>query len=93
MKQSLAGVSLVLFGVSVVFLLVWTLFESRLVGMSTSAERIITFALLVLPAGVGAVIGLMSLMQKEGQRWLAVAGILLNTLFALFHTLIVLFAG
>jgi hypothetical protein len=61
--------------------------------MSTLAERIVTFALLVLPAGLGAVLGVMSLMRREGQNGLAITGILLNTPFAVFHLLIVLFAG
>jgi hypothetical protein len=93
MKRSLAGISLILFGLSVIFLVAWTLFESALPGMSTMTERIITFSLLVLPAGIGAVLGVMSLTYKEGRMWLAITGILLNTLFAFFHLLIVFFAG
>jgi len=92
-KRSLATVSLILFGIAVVFLIAWTIFESAFAGMSTVAERIVTFALLVLPAGIGAVLGVMSLMHKEEHRWLAITGILLNSLFALFHLMIVLFAG
>jgi hypothetical protein len=92
-KRSLATVSLVMFGLSILFLLAWTASESAFVGMSSVAERIVTFALLVLPAGIGAVFGLTSLMYKEGHRRLALMGIILNTLFALFHLMIVLFAG
>jgi hypothetical protein len=92
-KRSLATVSLILFGLSVVFLIAWTVFESAFAGMSLVAERIATFSLLVLPAGIGAVLGMMSLMHKEGRAWLGIAGIVLNTLFALFHLMIVLFAG
>jgi hypothetical protein len=91
--RSLAAASMILFGISVVFLILWTTFESAFAGMSTVAERIVTFALLVLPAGIGAVLGLMSLVHKEGRRGLAITGILLNTLFALFHLALVLFAG
>ncbi|HEY9528945.1 MAG TPA: hypothetical protein VIR02_17785 [Anaerolineales bacterium] len=93
MKRSLAIISLVLFGISVIFLIVWTLSESAFAGMSTAAERIITVALFVLPAGIGAVMGVMSLMYREGKTALAITGIVLNTLFALFHLMIVLFAG
>jgi len=92
-KPRLAVVSLVMFGLSVLFLFVWTMLESVFTGASTIAERIVTFALLVLPAGLGAVLGVMSLMRREGQNGLAITGILLNTLFAVFHLLIVLFAG
>jgi hypothetical protein len=92
-KRSFATISLILFGLSVVFLVLWTVSESAFAGMSTTAERIVTFALFVLPAGIGAVLGLMSLFYKEEHRGLAITGILLNTLFALFHLALVLFAG
>ena len=81
MKRTLATSSLLLFG------------ESAFVGMSTAAERIATLSMLVLPAGIGAVLGVMSLMHKEGRRGLAITGIVLNSLFALFHLALVLFAG
>ena len=93
MKRSLATRSMILFGVSVLLLLVWTASESAFIGMSAVVERIVTFVMLVLPAGLGAVFGVMSLIRKEGQKGLAITGILLNTLFAVFHLLIVLFAG
>ena len=93
MKRSLASVSLFLFGLSVVFLLSWTLLESALLGLSSFTERIAAVALLVLPAGIGAVIGALSLIHKEGQSTQAVTGIVANTLFAVFHLLIVLLGG
>lgn len=93
MKPNVAALSLILFGLSVVILILWTLSESAFAGMSTAVERIITFAMLVLPAGVGAVLGVVSLIRKEGRTGMAVAGTILNTLFALFHLMIVLFAG
>jgi hypothetical protein len=93
MKRSLVSVSFLLFGLSVLFLAVWTLSEAAFAGMSTFAERIVTFSMLVLPAGIGAVLGVMSLIHREGRTGLAVTGILLNALFALFHLMIVLLAG
>jgi hypothetical protein len=93
MKLSLAGRSMFLFGVCVVILVVMTLAESALGVMSFTVQRIITFLGFVLPAGVGSVLGVMSLVRREGRPWLAAAGILLNGLFALFHLMIVLFAG
>jgi hypothetical protein len=92
-KRSFAAISLILFGLSVIFLIFWTVSESVFAGMSTFAERIVTFVLLVLPAGIGAILGIMSLFYREGRGWLAVTGIILNTLFALFHLALVLFAG
>ena len=91
--QTLAGRSLLLLGLSVVLLLALTAFESALVGLSTGAERVVTFLLLVCPAAIGALLGGLSLLRREGRAGQAVAGIVLNTLFAAFHLLIILFAG
>ena len=93
MKLSLISGSLLLFGLSVVLWVMLTLFESALAGMSLGAERLVTLLGLVLPAGVGTVLGVMSLARKEGRMWLAAIGLALNTLFAIFHLMIVLFAG
>lgn len=93
MKLSFGVGSMLLFGLSVVLLVVFTVFESALVGMSLQGERLITLLGLVLPAGVGAVLGAVSLSRKEGQRGLAVLGVMLNSLFALFHLMIIFFAG
>jgi len=93
MKLSLAGRSLLLFGLSIALLVARTLFESALAGMPPGAERLVTFLLLVLPAAIGTVLGVMSLVRKEGRAWLAVTGMALNALFALFHIIILLFAG
>ena len=92
-KLSLAGGSLLIFAVSIILLLLLTVFESILAGVSTRTERLITLLLLVLPAAVGAILGAISLRRKEGQAWMASVGLVLNLLFAFFHLMIVLFAG
>jgi hypothetical protein len=93
MKLSLSVGSLLLFGLAVVLLVTLTLFESALLGISPDAERIISLLGLVLPAAIGAALGVMSLARREGRAGLAVLGIVLNTLFALFHLMLILFAG
>ena len=93
MKRSLALGALLLFGLSIVLFVMLTFFESTLVGLSLQTERAITFLLLVVPAAVGVGLGSLSLARKEGRVWLAVAGIFLNALFALFHIILLLFAG
>jgi hypothetical protein len=93
MKPGLAGSSLLLLGLSILLWVALTLFESALAGMSPGVERLVTFLGLVLPAGAGSVLGAMSLVRKEGWPWMAVTGVVLNALFALFHLMIVLFAG
>ena len=93
MKLDLAGKSMLLCGVSVVFLIALTVFESVLAGVSLAVERAITFFLLVLPASIGTVFGVLSLIRREGRTWVAIIGAVLNILFALFHLAIVLFAG
>ena len=93
MKGNLARASLFLLGLSILLLVVLTAFESALTGMPLVTERLLTFLLLVLPAGVGVGLGVLSLARGEGRMWLAVTGVVLNTLFALFHLTILLFAG
>lgn len=93
MQPDYARTSLLLFGVSILLLIGLTVFEAALMNTSPALERLITFFALVLPAGVGAVFGGLSLARREGKTWLALAGLILNALFALFHLAIVLFAG
>lgn len=56
-------------------------------------QRLIALVGLVLPSGIGSVLGVMSLLRKEVRTWVAVTGAALNGRFALFHLTIVLFAG
>ena len=93
MQRSYARTSLILFGASVLLLIVLTMFEAALVGASQAMERIITVLALILPAGVGSIFGALSLAHQEGKTWLALAGFILNVSFALFHLAILLFAG
>jgi hypothetical protein len=93
MMRSLAGKSLLLFVICFVIVVAHTLLESTIGAWSFGVQRLIIFLGIVLPAGVGAVLGVLSLVRKEGRTWLAVLGIVLNTLFALFHILIILIAG
>ena len=93
MKLSLGVQSLLSFLVSVLLLVLLTLFESSLTGLSLTAERTISLLLLVLPAMIGIVFGIMSIVRKESGRWIGILGILLNALFALFHLFLLSFAG
>jgi hypothetical protein len=93
MKSNHGKNSLILFGTAIAALLLLTLFESMLLGLSTSAERIISFVLLVVPALIGVVLGILSMVKKESRKWIAITGILLNGLFALFMTFLLSFAG
>jgi len=93
MNISLGAKSLALFAVSVLFLLFITLFESSLSGMSLIAEKVFSALLLVLPGAIGIVLGVLGLLRKESGRWMAVLGILLNALFALFQIFVISFAG
>lgn len=93
MQTKYARTSILLFGISVLLLILLTVAESALVGTSQTVQRIITLVALVLPALIGIVFGILSFSRKEGRTGLAVAGIILNALFALFHLALVLFAG
>lgn len=93
MKLSLAAKSITLFGLSLLFLVLLTLFESSFSGRSLTAERVISALLLVLPGVIGVGLGVLSIRRKEPMRWLALLGIVLNAFFALFHVLVISFAG
>jgi hypothetical protein len=93
MKKSLGMISLLLFLLSVVFLVLLTLFESSLARLSLPAERWLSGLLLVLPSGIGTVLGVLSVARKEPKPWVGFLGILLNGLFALFHIFVLSFAG
>lgn len=74
-----------------VFILTSTLLDSSLGQLSLTAQRWIGYLTLVLPALVGVILGGLGLRQR--QRALAIVGLVLNTLFALFFTLVLSFAG
>jgi hypothetical protein len=93
MKLSLGAKSITLFVLSVLFLLLLTVFEASLAGLSLTAERAISALLLVLPGVIGVAFGVLSIVRKESRLWMAILGILVNVLFALFHLLVISFAG
>ena len=93
MKLSLGATSLSLFLLSVLFLILLTLFEASLTGLSLPIERTISLLLLVLPGIIGIVFGVGGIVRKEARRWLGILGILLNAGFALFHLFLLSFAG
>ena len=92
-KLSRGAISLALFVLSVIFLVLLTLFESSLSNLSSGAERIVSALFLVLPGIIGILFGISSFLRKEGNHWIAVTGIVLNALFALFHVFLLAFAG
>ena len=93
MNLSLGSKSMSLFGLSIILLLLLTLFDSVLAGLSISVERVIGLLLLVLPASTGVVFGIMGVWRKETKLWMAYLGVLLNGLFALFQLFVISFAG
>jgi len=93
MDFSFGAKSMIAFMLSVLFLILLTLFESFLSGLSTATERDISLALLVLPGMIGVVYGILGIRHKESKVWIAYLGILLNGLFAFFYIFLISFAG
>ena len=93
MKPNHASTSILLFLISLAMLWILTLFESFLAGLTTSMERLVSALILVLPATVGVIFGVLSLRRREPKPWIAIAGILLNGAFAIFNILVLSFAG
>ena len=61
-------------------------------GIFTLGIRL-SFLLLVLPAVIGVVLGVLGIRAREDKSWLSVLGIVLNALVALFHLFVLSFAG
>ena len=93
MKRNFASTSILMFIISLAMLWVLTLFEAFLSGLTTAMERLVSALILVLPAVVGVVFGILSLRRNEPKPWIAIAGILLNGAFAIFNVLVLSFAG
>lgn len=93
MQWSNGAKSLGLFGLSVLFLLLLTSFESLLSGLSLGMEKIISAVLLVMPALAGTAFGLLAILRREAKFWIGALGVLLNTLFAAFFIFLLSFAG
>jgi drug/metabolite transporter (DMT)-like permease len=93
MKLNLGAKSIALFMLSILFFVLLTVFESSLSGLSLTAERAISALLLVLPAVIGVVFGIRSITSKEPKPWVAILGVLLNALFALFFIFLLSFTG
>ena len=93
MKLNRGAQSIFLFLLSLLFLFLLTLFEASLSGLSLTTERIISALLLVLPGVIGIVLGMMGILRKESGIWIAVLGLILNGVFVLFQTAVLLFAG
>lgn len=89
-RYGLASCILLLVAVAVL-IVTSTLFDTSMGQLSLTVQRWIGFGTLVLPALVGAILGGLGLRQPR--RALAIVGLALNTLFALYFGLVLLFAG
>ena len=93
MKLTYAVRSLLMLLVSITFLIILTLADRALAGTSIGNQRLITVSVLVLAPLFGSVLAVLGLIRKDGKAWLAVISLIANSLFALFHLALVLFAG
>lgn len=85
--------SLVLFAIALAFFLITgVFFEALVMDLSNTAERLVGWLTLVLPAALGALLALAGLFS-DGRRGLALLGLLLNVPFAIFFSFVLLFAG
>jgi hypothetical protein len=89
-NYGLASCALFLVAVAVL-IIISTLFDSSLGGLSLTAQRWIGYLTLVLPAIVGVILGALGL--RRPKKAPAIIGLVLNTLFALYFTLVLSFAG
>ncbi len=77
----------------ILFILTGVILDSVLASVSTAVQRWIVFWALILPAILGALAGFLALRQKSTHPLLALGGMVLNTLFALFFIALLGIAG
>ena len=77
----------------VIFLVVGVLLEGVLNSFSTAVQRILMIALIVLPAGLGTLAGILSFFREPRRILLSLLAVLLNGLTFLFFAFLVSFAG
>lgn len=77
----------------VVQLVAFGLLDSYFAKFSMTTERWIVFFALILPAVIGAIVGLVGLVWKDRNKILASIGLILCLLIAAFYTLLLGFAG
>ena len=89
-RYGLASCAMLLVAVAIL-LIISTLFDTSMGQLSLTTQRWIGYLTLVLPALVGVIFGGLGLRQPK--KALAIVGIVLNTLFALYFALVLSFAG
>jgi hypothetical protein len=86
--------SCALFGVAAaLFLVTGVLLDRTLAAVPFATQRWIGFFTLVFPAVIGVVLALVGLRRPRDNRFAALIGLLLNALFGVFFTLVLLIAG
>jgi uncharacterized membrane protein len=86
--------SCALFGVAAaLFVVTSVILDSALSALPLAAQRWLGFLTLVLPAAIGVALALVALTRPHDHRIAAVAGLVLNALFAAFFTLVLLLGG
>lgn len=93
MRPNLASISILMFILSLALLLTLTLLESFLSGLTMSMEKLFSALVLISPAAMGVVCGVISLLRKEPRPWIAIGGIFLNAGFAIFNLMVLAFSG
>ncbi len=73
--------------------LIGVILDRTLAAVSLTIQRWIVVVALVLPAALGTVMGILALRHRDGPRWLALIGILINGLLAFFYIALVGIAG
>ena len=86
--------SFVLFGIALVsFVCTGIVLDSLLSSIPTFIQRMLLVLFIILPAGIGALLGLITLFQKPRRVLLSLLALILNGLTAVFFLFLALFAG
>ena len=85
--------SILLFVLAIVVLVLLSVFDAALSGLSMGIQRAMLFVFQVVPGMAGILFGFLGITRREPRRWVAVIGLALNTLSTLFFGFLLLFVG
>ena len=75
------------------FVITGVILDTAVASLSLALQRWIVGLTYIMPAGFGAVMGVLALRQRSSHRWLALGSVILNGLFSLFFIMLLGIAG
>lgn len=75
------------------FVITGVILDAALASLPIALQRWIVVLTYIMPAGLGVVMGVLALRQRNSHRLLALGSVILNALFSLFFIILLGIAG